>query len=473
MMSKKPVSSIVALAVALALLLVPAGPFFRNAHALSIDEELVLGKKFLAEIHKHNVLLEDDYANQYINSLGQYLLRSLETRPFPFHFHIIKDNTLNAFSAPGGQIFFYSGLIETMDNCDMLAGVLAHEIGHSTARHLSKRIEQNKKISLATLAGILAGAFLGGVAANALITGSMAAGIQAQLHYSREDERQADQLGFKYATAAGFIPSALTGALKKISQGNWIDMSKMPPYLLTHPTGPERMANLDSMAQQQQYKPAVTTAEVKRFRASFPVFKTVIRATCVDPHDAEKFFQEALKRNPGAVLPHLGLGIVSMNTSEYAAAEDHLKKALLKAPHSLLILRTLGKVYQLEGKDRDAIAVLKQALTLKHDDPVALFTLALSYEGLEKYNEAISVLRRLDSYTPTKKEVYYHLGISYGRLNRLALAHFNFARYFKALGERQKAGFHFKKARELAQGDPALMREISKAMGKSHKKKRK
>ena len=98
------------------------------------------------------------------------------------------------------------------------------------------------------MAGILAGAFLGGVAANALITGSMAAGIQAQLHYSREDERQADQLGFRYATAAGFVPSALTEALKKISRGNWMDTSKMPPYLLTHPTGPERMANLDSMA---------------------------------------------------------------------------------------------------------------------------------------------------------------------------------------------------------------------------------
>lgn len=447
---------------ALALLLVSPAPFLPNARALSIDEELILGKKFLAEIRKHHVLLENDYANQYINSLGQYLLKSIKIRPFPFHFHIIKDNTINAFSAPGGQIFFYSGLIEIMDNCDMLAGVMAHEIGHSTARHLSKRIEQNKKISLATMAGILAGAFLGGVAANALITGSVAAGIQAQLHYSREDERQADQLGFKYATAAGFVPSALTDALKKITQGNWMDTSKMPPYLLTHPTGPERMANLDSLA--QQYKPRPPTEQVKRFRARFPVFKTVIRATCLDSYEAEKSFQETLKRHPDAVLPHLGLGIVYLNRSEYSAAEDHLQQALRRAPHSLLILRTLGKAYQLQGKDKEAIFVLKKALALKSEDTDTLFRLALSYEDLERYNKAIEILRRLASFRPTKKEVYYHLGISYGRLKKLARAHLYFGRYFKADGERQKADFHFRKARELAQGNTSLMREITRAM---------
>ncbi|MEJ2024645.1 MAG: M48 family metalloprotease, partial [Deltaproteobacteria bacterium] len=178
------------------LLFAPLPPFVSTANALSIDKEVTLGKQFLAEIRRHEELLEDDDADGYLNDLGQYLLESIKIKPFPFHFHIIKDDTLNAFAAPGGQIFFYSGLIEIMDNCDMLAGVMAHEIGHSTARHLSNRVDQSKKIGLATMAGILAGIFVGGAAANALITGSMAAGIQAQLHYSREDERQADQLGF-------------------------------------------------------------------------------------------------------------------------------------------------------------------------------------------------------------------------------------------------------------------------------------
>jgi predicted Zn-dependent protease len=462
---KSHISLPVILMMVLALLLAPLAPLQSDARALSIDEEQALGKKFLAEIQKREVILDNDYADRYINSLGQYLLQSVKTKPFPFHFHIIKDGTINAFSAPGGQIFFYSGLIELMDNCDMLAGVMAHEIGHSTARHISQTIEQNKKIGLATLAGILAGAFLGGgAAASALITGSMAAGIQAQLHYSREDERQADQLGFKYATEAGFVPSALTMALKKISQGSWADTSEVPPYLLTHPIDAERMANLDSMA--THYKPRPPSDEVRRFRALFPLFKTVVMATCLDPDEAERTFQEALKRHPDSFTPHLGLGIVYMDESEFPSAELHLNKALQEKPGSVLILKTLGRLYQLEGKPGEAITVLKKALEVNGDDPDALFALALSYEDLEKYDQAIEILRRLAAFSPTKKEVYYHLGISYGRLSRLARAHFYFGRYFMATGEWQKAEFHFNKAKELAQGDPALLRKISEFMKK-------
>jgi len=462
--SRYPALFLALLMVSVSLVLSLPFLFHSSAFALSIQEETVLGKKFLAEIRKHHELLDDDYANNYINALGQYLLKAVKTKPFPFHFHIIKDNALNAFSAPGGQIFFYSGLIEAMDTCDMLAGVMAHEIGHSTARHLSQRIEQNKKISLATMAGILAGIFIGGgAAANALITGSVAAGIQTQLHYSREDERQADQLGFKYATAAGFAPSGLIRALKKITQGNWTDSGKIPPYLLTHPTGPERMANLDSMA--SSYKPGGggEKKEAEHFTAIFPLFKTLVRATCLDSYEAEREFSEALKRDPTAPMPNFGLGIVYMRRSEYAAAESHLKKALEKRPRSLLILRTLGKVYQMEGRDREAIAALKKALTLNDEDSVTLFTLALSYEDLEKYDKAISILRRLASFKPTNKQVYYHLGLSYGRQNRLALAHYYFGRYFKASGEFQKARFHFRKAKELAQGDTHLIEKIRKA----------
>ena len=164
-----------------------------KAFGLSIEEERKLGQQFLAQIREHFELVEDESVNQFVMDLGRYLAMGLETRPFPFHFYIIKDNTLNAFAGPGGHIFVFSGLIEAMDNLDELAAVTCHELAHISARHLSQRIEQSKKIGLATMAGILAGALIGGELAGAIMTGSVAAGIQAQLHYSRNDERQADQ----------------------------------------------------------------------------------------------------------------------------------------------------------------------------------------------------------------------------------------------------------------------------------------
>ncbi len=463
MTSRSPLIRAVVFLTTLSLFLgsiffIPSG-----ALALSIEEETALGRKFLAEVRKHNEILDNDYANDFINDLGQYLTGDLKTKPFPFHFYIIKDSSLNAFSAPGGLLFFYSGLIDIMDNCDMLAGVMAHEIGHSAARHLSHRIEQNKKIGLATLAGILAGVFIGGgAAANALITGSLAAGIQAQLHFSREDERQADQLGFKYSTESGFSPQGLIGALKKIEQESWMDPGKTPPYLLTHPTSPERMANIDSMAKHYSAKPGKKEAD--RFRALFPFFKTVVMAVSMDPGDAERRFLEELKKAPDSPTAHLGLGLVYGAQSEFDEALSHLQKALEKRPDSVLILRTLGKTYQLMGKEREAIGLLHKALALEKEDTTSLFLLALSYENLEDYQQAITLLNRLASLDPGRNEIYYHLGISYGRQNRLALAHYNFGRYFKTLGELQKARFHFQKAMELAQANPELLNKIRKTM---------
>ena len=244
--------------------------FVPEALALSIEEEKTMGQEFLAQIKNYFEMLDDDNANQFINDLGHYLTMPLETKNFPYNFYIIKDNTLNAFASPGGHIFIYSGLIDTLDSIDELASVICHEIGHVSARHISDRIEQNKLISIATIAGILAGVLIGGKAAGALATSSVAAGLQAQLHFSREDEYQADQLGFKYMKSAGLDPKGMITVLKKIERGDWFGTNKRPAYLLTHPAGPERMANLDSML--SNYVVEYTNKEADRFRALFPFF---------------------------------------------------------------------------------------------------------------------------------------------------------------------------------------------------------
>ncbi|MBW1886837.1 MAG: M48 family metalloprotease, partial [Deltaproteobacteria bacterium] len=251
-----------------------------KAFSLSIEEEQILGKKFLANMRRHFDLVDDDFANEYMNDLGHYLIKPLETKHFPYRFYIIKNNKLNAFAGPGGHIFFFSGLIEVMEEVDELASVICHEIGHISARHISQRVEQNKKIGLATMAGILAGVLIGGEAAGAITTGAVAAGVQKQLSYSRNDERHADQLGFKYTVEAGFDPSGMITILKKLHQGQYSGADGIPPYLLTHPGGPERMSNIDIMLTNHNRKPE--TNQTKKFRDLFPFFKIVLRAKYLD-----------------------------------------------------------------------------------------------------------------------------------------------------------------------------------------------
>jgi predicted Zn-dependent protease len=440
-----------------------AGPLFpREAGAFSLEDERKLGQEMLVQIRQHFTFVEDEFATDYINDLGQFLLTPVETKPFPFHFYLLRDNTLNAFAAPGGNIFIFTGLIEVTSEVDELANVICHEIGHVTARHMAQRIDQSKKIGIATLAGMLAGIMLGGgPLGEAVMMGSAAGGIQAQLHYSREDERQADQLGFKYIEPTGFDPKGMISMLDKIEHGQYLGSNKVPAYLLTHPTGPERMSNLEAIY--RDARPSAGTVESSRAKRLYPYFKAVVRALSKEPDEAERLFKLDLRNSPDAPAPNLGLGVVYREKSEYDLSLKYLRKALDDGAPPALALRYIGEAYQLKGQDKEAVSTLEKALAMDQQEGAVMFLLAVSYENLNQHERSIQLLEQLASRREARDDVYYHLGMSYGRLNRLALAHYNFGIYFKKMGERQKAAFHFKKADELAAGDPDLRRRIQEA----------
>jgi beta-barrel assembly-enhancing protease len=110
------------------------------------------------------------------------------------------------------------------------------------------------------------------------------------------------------------------------------------------------------------------------------------------------------------------------------------------------ILTALAETYQMQGRYERAVQVLERVLGVDDRDKTALLLLALSYRQLEDYRKAIVFLERLASMKPVKDEVYYHLGMSYGREGRLAQAHYNFGVYFKKSGNVDKARFHFQKS---------------------------
>lgn len=454
------VSRTVSLLLLILFLLITSGQ--QRSFALSIKEEKELGKKFLDQIRNNFELEDDDFINGYINDLGRYLAGSLDTIHFPFNFYVIKDNNLNAFAGPAGHIFIFSGIIETMDEVDELAAIICHELAHISARHLSDRIEQNKKIGYATIAGILAGSLIGGKAADAIITSSIAVGVQKQLSYSRDDERQADQLGFKFMTNAGYNPGKMVTVLKKIQEGNFIGSESMTPYLLTHPGGSERMSNIDSMM--ANLSPKLENKPPGNYQNQFPIFKTVLKAKKHDYQDTFNYFKRELDRDPGSSAANLGLGVVLMEKAEYEASIDHFEEALTGATDRLIIYRYMGQALQLSGKDLKAIEIFDRALNIKKDDRASLFMQALSFQNIGEYFKAIPILEKLRSMEPVKDDIFYNLGVSYGRDGQLDLAHYNFGLYFRRQGDTEKAKFHFEKAAEFSKGNPSLLDRIHNSM---------
>ena len=174
---------------------------------ITIKQEESLAREFLMVALRHYRLIKDPQIVGYVNKVGRKVLSAYPPQPFPYHFYVVNEDVFNAFAGPGGHIFINSGLIEAMESEEELAGILGHEISHVVCRHISEMIEDSKKINIATLAGIAAGIFLGmggaATAATAVTYGALAAGQSAALAFSRDNERQADQVCLNYLDKAG------------------------------------------------------------------------------------------------------------------------------------------------------------------------------------------------------------------------------------------------------------------------------
>ncbi len=434
---------------------------------ISLEDEEIIGERIYLQVKKQGILIQDDFVSKYIDQLGHYLIRPLQTKPFPFHFSVINKNVINAFASPGGYIYIFAGLINLTDNVDELAAVMCHEIGHVSARHIAKKIEQSEKLSYLTLAALLAGVLVGGRAASGIAAISMGASAQLQINFTRDEERQADELGFRYISASGFNPVAMYDILKKITDQSLYALDRIPPFLLDHPVGAERLSNIQAML--STYHPIPATKEVIYFRKNFPIFKTLVYAQSKEVDNAKKYYMDVLKDDPESPIANLGLGIVYMRLSEYKKAIECFKKTLNKWPDSIPVLTKLAVAYQNSGQNKKAIEVINRALAIDDTNNHTLFLLGLSYENLKNYKKALRIFKKLSYLKPVDEDVYYHLGITYGKLGKLALAHYNLGIYFSKLYSINKARFHFLEAKRFAQGNKKLLNEITarlKSLGK-------
>jgi len=430
--------------------------------SLSPDEEIELGDQFLLHIKSQYEIADYPYLVQYINELGTYIGAHIEVPYFSLSFYVVKEHIINAFAALGGHVFIFSDLILLLDSVDELSCIMAHELGHVSARHLAARIERSKRIGMAMMAGVLAGILVGGKAAGALVTGSMAAGVQAELGYSREDERQADQIGFKLADISGFDPSGMVTVLKKIQREHWYGGDAIPSYLKTHPGAPERMANIESMLQGYEKKPDSDRA--RQLRSRFPLFQTMVTALCMEPTDAKTAFVKQLQRDPKSPLALYGLGLVLEREGKITEAIDSFRQALAERSDFIEAMFSAGNAYISNGQYEESLSILHKALLLAPGDKEILYLYALSLQNLERHSEAAKIYERLTFLPPVKDMVYYNLGLVYGRQGNLAHAHYNLGVYFSRLRKKNEALFHFRKAEELAADNPVLKEKIRKAL---------
>ncbi|NLD35560.1 MAG: M48 family metalloprotease [Desulfatiglans sp.] len=432
-------------------------------NALTLAEEEKKGEEFALAIKQQLEVVNDPFIDHYINDLGNYLLQSVETRHFKYRFYAVKNEEINAFAGPGGHIVVNTGLIRVMDEIDELTAVMCHEIAHVSNRHISQQYDQSTKLTAASMLGMLAGILVGGEASGAVMMGSMAAVQQKQLAYSRDAERQADQAGFKYALEAGFDPAAIKRVHKKLQAGHW-GVNEVPAYLLTHPIGPERIANIESILKNPYV--VVSKKEGQVFRELYPIFRTVIMAKYEQREEMTNYFSFELAKNPESPLANLGMGIILKEKGEYKGSITHLEKAVKTLTDPAPAISYLSEAYQSNGDTDKAVSILKEAINKNADDKISLLTLTTIYENAGDFDKTIDIYERLKLLKPVEDYVFYSLGYSYGKINRLGHAHYNFGLFHEQSKNIREAYFHYMEAKREAGDDLDLMKKIDESISR-------
>ncbi len=446
-----------------------------SGYGITIKEEEELSRQMMVAIYKYYDIIDDPMVVDYVNDIGKRILATLPQQPFKYKFHVINDDVYNAFATPAGHIFIYTGLINAMDQEEEIAGILGHEIAHVYCRHISQRIERQKKMGWANLAGLAAGVLLGvggaGEAAQAVTMGSQAATQSVELSYGREDEMQADQFGVKFITGAGYSAEGLLKILKKIRAKTWFGSDQIPTYLKTHPAVEDRIAFIGSWIESYN-----ATAKPKPLVKpdNFSRIHTRVETRYGDEEVVLKKRQDQVARNPGDSLAHYRYGLILARTGNRSLAIEEMRAALTKRAFDPYILKDLGWIYYLDGQFPQALKTLKSACGMIPKDPECAFYLGRTQLEMGNPVEATENFRTLTQQYPDYTPAYYYLGQSLGQQQQLGDAHYYLGVYYLRKRDFKNAKIQLKQALKHLQNTERrqqVEKWVANLEGKDKKKK--
>ncbi|KFX06664.1 TPR repeat-containing protein [Pectobacterium betavasculorum] len=230
---------------------------------LSINQELAMGDFYVRQLRAGAPLINDPLLSNYINQLGNRLVKQADSVRTPFHFYLIRNDDINAFAFFGGNVVLHSALFRYADSESELASVLAHEISHVTQRHLARSMESQQRSAPLTWVGALGSILLAmanpqlGMAA---LSGTLAGAQQGMITFTQSNEQEADRIGIQVLQRAGFDPQAMPNFLQKLADQSRY-ASRPPEMLLTHPLPESRLSDARNRANQMRSTPVQSSQD--------------------------------------------------------------------------------------------------------------------------------------------------------------------------------------------------------------------
>lgn len=393
---------------------------------LSARDEERIANQILKQVATSDDVWEDAEVTDYLQALGERLGASSPDKQQKFKFFVVQDKSINAFAMPGGVIGVHTGLFTAANSESELASVLGHEIGHVTQHHLARMMAKQKYDMFKNIAGtalaLLAMRSNPQVAAG-MMTASSAAGIQRQLDYTREHEREADRVGLTILEDAGFDPRAMPAFFTTMQRATRFYEGNTPSYLRTHPLTSERIADVGNRVQSRPYKPANESP-------AFVLMRAKIRAFQGAPEQTLEEFQHNIAdgRYQNELAEHYGLAYVLLRANKAAQAQQEvqwLQQHGMVNPYlqtlKALVAAKLGQIAQAQSLFVQGIKQypLHRALTLGEAELLV---------QSKQFPAAVEFVQKQQTTFPEDPRLYEWLAAAYQGLNKQMLRH-------QALGE--------------------------------------
>ncbi len=431
------------------------------------SQEKRLGGEAMRELRAYGVVLNDPEVNAYLNELGKRVLSANPDIREQFEFFAVGDSSVNAFAMPGGFIGVNMGLVLLTQTESELAGVLAHEIAHVTQKHYARQLDDQRKNSWMSIAGlaaaILAARAGNGDAVQGAIMGSQAAAAQSYLNFSRDNEREADRIGFQYLQRAGFDTGAMSVFMERLQRSSSLnDSGLVPGYLRTHPITIERVGETRALASN-------VPARLAKESGDYHYVRALLRSYVGDGADAVKHFDSVIaeRKYASEAVARYGLAAALLRTRDFTRAKNELGALKAKGIDHPMIEALLGQLYLQNDEIDIAVKHLEASfqrypnhMQLAYDLPEALIrgkqpkrALGMLEKTLAKHSadpQLLSLAARASADLGLKLKQHRYLGEQYYRQGNLSAALDQFELASKASdGDYFDASFVEARAREM------------------------
>jgi predicted Zn-dependent protease len=230
----------------------------------SIEREIAMGKQYATEIERQAKIVDDPIIAEYVNRVGQNLVRNSDCK-VPVVIKVIDTDEPNAMALPGGFFFVNTGLITLAENESELAGVMGHEIAHIAARHGTKQATRGNLVNLATIPLI----FMGGWTGYGIRQAASLAIPLGFLSFSRQFEEEADMLGLQYMYKAGYDPNGFIDFFERMESLEKRKPGAISKVFRSHPPMGDRIVTAqknvaDLLKEKPEY--VVTTSEFEQVK---------------------------------------------------------------------------------------------------------------------------------------------------------------------------------------------------------------